>query len=258
MRANLSQLSEDLDKLISEGELLYLRMHLDLGLLDQKTTAQTKDMKLPNFKENYEKWYSTSMQVVKHLLPDRYDDFLKQYKNEKRKETDWLTYTVSDYLIGVVVTRGVHTVVDTKAGLPKFEQQLNILKSARERFGRAIFDIRQILQADLFDDELDAARELLKKGFARAAGALAGVVVERHLSQVCENHKTNVTKKNPTINDYNEALKEAETIDVPTWRFIQHLGDLRNLCSHKKDREPKPDEVEELIDGTSKLTKTVY
>ena len=45
-----------------------------------------------------------------------------------------------------------------------------------------MFDIRQLVQADLFDSELDAADELGKKKFTRAAGALAGVVLERHLS----------------------------------------------------------------------------
>lgn len=37
------------------------------------------------------------MQVVRQLLPDRYEDFVRQYKNDKRKETDSLTYTISDF-----------------------------------------------------------------------------------------------------------------------------------------------------------------
>lgn len=47
-------------------------------------------------------------------------------------------------------------------------------------------------------------------------------------------------------------------IEVSIWRSIQRLGDIRNLCGHNKDREPLKDEVEELIYGTDKLTKTVY
>ena len=56
----------------------------------------------------------------------------------------------------------------------------------------------------------------------------------------------------------NDALKEGGVIDIPQWRFIQRLGDLRNLCDHNKDREPTKDEVAELIDGVDKLTKTVF
>ena len=35
--------------------------------------------------------------------------------------------------------------------------------------------------------------------------------------------------------------------DIINWRFIQHLGDIRNFCDHKKQREPLKEEIEELI-----------
>ena len=140
----------------------------------------------------------------------------------------------------------------------RFWNQLLILESAETRFDSSLFEIKQLVQADLFDSELDAARELNKKGFTRGAGAIAGVVLEGHLLQVCENHNIKIKKKNPTINDYNELLKKNHVIDIPTWRFIQHLADLRNLCNHKKERAPIKEEIEELIDGVEKTTKTVF
>ncbi len=120
-----------------------------------------------------------------------------------------------------------------------------------------MFDIRQLVQADLFDSELDAAEELAKHKFTRAAGALAGVVLERHLGQVCENHKLKISKKNPTIGDLNDALKN-EVIDVPEWRSIQHLADIRNLCDHGRATEPTMEQVNELIQGVKKITKTLF
>jgi hypothetical protein len=62
----------------------------------------------------------------------------------------------------------------------------------------------------------------------------------------------------PTISDFNELLKGGDVIDLVMWRFIQHLGDIRNLCDHGKDREPTKDEVLELIDGVDKVIKTVF
>jgi hypothetical protein len=47
-----------------------------------------------------------------------------------------------------------------------------------------------------------------------------------------------LTKKEPTISDLNDALKGANVIDTPDWRFIQNLADLRNLCDHNKTTEP--------------------
>lgn len=85
---------------------------------------------------------------------------------------------------------------------------------------------------------------------------LAGVVLEEHLQRICLSHQIRVTKKNPTIADLNDLLKTT-VIDVPTWRFIQRLGDIRNYCGHRKERDPTKDEVQELIDGVEKIIKTV-
>ncbi len=198
------------------------------------------------------------MEVIRQILPSRYDDFKLLYRDDKRKECDYLTYTMSDYMIGVKRTRGNKVIVSPKAAFLKFTQQLNILEAAERRFESSLFEIKQLLQADIFDSEIDTARELLKNGYTRAAGAVAGVVLEKHIGQVSQNHNVVIKSKNPSISDYNDALKEAQIIDVPAWRFIQHLADLRNLCDHKKQREPKPEEIEDLINGVDKISKTVF
>jgi hypothetical protein len=87
---------------------------------------------------------------------------------------------------------------------------------------------------------------------------LAGVVLERHLAQVCDNHSIKIAKKAPGISDLNDALKEANVIDVPQWRFVQHLADIRNLCDHNKKAEPTPEQVDELLAGVMKITKTLF
>ena len=122
----------------------------------------------------------------------------------------------------------------------------------------SLFDIRQLVQADLFDSELDAAKELARNNFTRASGALAGVVLERHLKQVCDNHGIKVTKKTPAVSDLNNALKDGDVIDVPQWRFIQHLADIRNLCDHSKETDPTAAQVDDLVAGVMKITKTLY
>ena len=113
------------------------------------------------------------------------------------------------------------------------------------------------MQADLFDSEIDAARELLKNKFLRAAGAIAGVVLEKHLHQVCDDHGVKITKKNPSISDLNELLKANAIIDIPQWRHIALLGDIRNLCDHNKQKEPTAQQINDLIDGTDKVLKTI-
>jgi hypothetical protein len=146
--------------------------------------------------------------------------------------------------------------VDLTAAISLLEQQIAIVKSVKRRFDSSLFDIKQLVQADLFDSELDAARELLKNKFTRGAGAIAGVVLEGHLKQVCDNH--NLPKKSGTISVLNEVLKAADVIELSQSRHIQFLGDLRNKCSHRNATEPTAEEIGELIDGAAKVIKTIF
>ncbi len=70
-------------------------------------------------------------------------------------------------------------------------------------------------------------------------------MLERHLSRVCENHAIKISKKAPTLADFNDALKAGGVAEVPQWRFIHHLADIRNLCDHEKKQEPSAEQVED-------------
>jgi len=227
----------------------------------EKSKVEEFKTKLPDFSKQYQGWYSESLAVVKFLLPDRLGDFVKLYQKPKsRKDIQYSNYVIEDYLQGLTVTRGLvgETLVSPKAAIPQFQQQLGILKSAERRFQSSLFEIKQLLQADLFDSELEAARELNKKGFARGAGAMAGVVLESHLTQVCQNHNIKITKKHPAISDLNDLLKANDVVELATWRLIQRLADLRNKCDHKKKTDPTQGEIDELIEGVGKMTKTIF
>jgi len=234
--SNLEKYKKDIDNLIKIGEEL-------LSILK-------KSRNLNQFRKEYEIWYSESLSLVKVVLPDRVKDFEKYYYQKGEKcLRNYISYRdpLSDFSEDKIEATEV-----------LFENQLGIVKAAKKRFESSLFDLRQLVQADLFDSELDGARELNKKGFMRGAGAIAGVVLEKHLAQVCGNHSIKITKKNPSINDLNQLLKDNDIIEIPTWRFIQHLADLRNLCDHNKKREPTKEEIEELISGVEKITKNIF
>jgi hypothetical protein len=211
------------------------------------------------FSQTYQRWYSEALAMLSVLLPDRVDDFKAYYKLPRPpKELDISSYTISDYLKGTqVIQGGQRVLVDRKAAQTPMEQQSEIVNAAMSRFDSSLFDIRGVVQADLFDNKLDAADELNKHGFARGAGAIAGVVLEGHLATVCKNHSISITKKKPTLSDYYEALKAANVIDQQTWRFIQHLGDIRNACDHK-GKDPTRDDVAALVAGVRKISKTTF
>jgi hypothetical protein len=213
----------------------------------------TKKRSLEKFRQKYEIWYTKSQSVVKIILPDRLDDF-KRYYSSKEKTHDTLLKAIN-YTKGMFEELSMPNQV--AIAVPLFENQLNILKACSTRFSSRLYDIEKVLQADLFDSELDAASELLTKGFTRAAGAIAGVVLEKHLAEVCKEYKITVSRKHPTISDFNESLKSNGIIEIKDWRRIQHLADLRNLCDHNKSKEPSKDDIDDLINGVKALQKTL-
>lgn len=267
--SNLEKYRKDLDALITEGAVV------SISLYKQAYGAQYRDIVLKGhggneakakkefdsikpFVEAYHHWYSEALLLVKQLLPDRLADFVRLYERPKvRKEMSHDSYRIEDACQGLAGTLRGQVTVDAKTAVNLLEQQVAIVESIKRRFESSLFDIKQLVQADLFDSELGAARELLKNKFTRGAGAVAGVVLEGHLGQVCENHGVKLAKKNPTISDYNQALKDANVIETAQWRFHQHLGDIRNKCDHSKTDEPTVDEVKDLIDGVAKVIKTV-
>ena len=134
---------------------------------------------------------------------------------------------------------------------------MQILTSLSSRIDHVLADVRGGLLAELEDRELKAAANLVPVNL-RAAGALAGVVLERHLQRVAENHGIALKKKDPTISDLNDPLKDKGAFPLPVWRKIQLLADLRNLCVHNKGVDPKKDQVTELIDGVNTIVKSVF
>lgn len=135
-------------------------------------------------------------------------------------------------------------------------QQSDILHAVPDHIRYSAIDLELQAYATLMDDEISAAQILAKQGFLRPAGALAGVILERHLKNLLRKHDPPITfRANATLSTLNDLCKD-KVYDVPVWRRIQHLADLRNLCAHEKDREPTKDEVGELLVGVSGILRT--
>jgi hypothetical protein len=249
MLSNIEKYKKDIKNLIKNGEIILKEMK--------------DDESLNQLRQKYELWYSESYAVIKIVLPDRISDFSKMYYDDKKKAG---LITHFQYVLSKAFYPDFDYLLSTRIVPPKeidisksvFDSQLGILKACSKRFESSLFDIKQLLKADIFDSELDVSSELNKKGFSRGAGAVAGVVLEGYLLQIVSNHNILTKKKNPTINDLNQLLKDNDIIEIHTWRYIQHLADLRNLCDHKKSNEPKKEEIEELINGITKISKSLF
>jgi len=243
--SNLDRVIKELGVLRDEGSAL-----LDSG--------QKDDLALGDFGPLYERWYTKALAAVTQVAPERLPEFKEAYRHETRKRISYETYTIADFLLGLRVSRDGEPVFDTtQAFAVKLLRQIGIVCACVDLSSSVLRDIRSSLRSEILDDDVNAARALFRAGHLRSAGVVCGVVLEAHLQAVCERRSIRIAKKDPGIGDLNELLKAGCAYDIPTWRLIQRLADIRNLCGHKKDREPKADEVEDLISGTDKIIKCV-
>ena len=192
-----------------------------------------------NFRYEYQRWYTRALRVVNVLAPDRYAEFKSFYEiDPKRKTLGYGTYVIQDYLRNVAPNRQTHPDFSVHEQVVLcFLNQLTIFRSLLDRTDSVLASIDGQLLSELQDAELETARQLININI-RASGSLSGVVIENHLQKVAKNHGITIRKKNPTISDLNDPLKNEGVLDTPTWRKIAYLADIRNICSHKKDVEP--------------------
>lgn len=211
-----------------------------IELLSLGTQVVPATAPLPvNANATYQKWYSAARVIIAKNQPDRLSEFDGLYS---RKDSS----AIKDYL--------------GKPNIEKKQQfrlmdlintQFEILAAVPEHLKYSLFDIELTAYSILMDDELGAAKYLLKNGFLRSAGALAGVILERHLKNLLRKHTPPIKyREKATLGPLNDLCKD-EIYDVAVWRNVQHLADLRNLCDHDKEREPTKEEVTVLIDGVS-------
>jgi len=262
MQSNIERYKKDIEELIQQGAQLGASMMVQCGGENYETVLNRIGREalenLPSFNRHYQSWYSESKGLIKQLLPDRLSDFTRLYEKPKGRAiivSD--NYSIEDFIQGNQRLLEGKVVAGRRDAINLFHQQLSILEAVRRRFESSLLEIRQLVQADLFDSELGAARELLKNKYFRSAGALAGVVLERHLADVCQIRAFPIAKSKPTIATLNDKLKEENVIDIATWRFVQHLADIRNACDHARTSEPSSEQISDLISGVERITKTV-
>lgn len=258
---NLSKYNKDY------GDLCDLGIYLQFGFMyenredirftdsyNELSDKQKAAGKKFGFSMFYNGWYNEALRLIKQLMPERLEDFIHCYSTVKKKD---MTVTIENYLVSASFRSKDNTVHGAPMAYAKFNQQLMIVLSLKNCFESSLMNIKELLQADVFNSELDGAKELHKNGFYRAAGALCGVILEKHFAGVVASHCIKMKSKVPGISDYNEKLKDEGVIDNKTYLLVQRLGTIRNLCDHNKKQEPKKDDIDDLINGTDKVLHEV-
>lgn len=110
-----------------------------------------------------------------------------------------------------------------------------------------LITLKQLVQAEVFDDELEQAKELFNSGYSTAAAVIAGVVLETTIRDLCNNNGIPTAKKKLEV--MNADLVKAGVYNVLEQKKITVLADIRNKAAHGKSGEFTTDDVEKMIDS---------
>ena len=119
-----------------------------------------------------------------------------------------------------------------------------IFLAAKEDFeGGFMTSVRQLVQAEVFDTELDQARELLKGGYASAAAVIAGVVLETSMRNLCKDAGIEPA----SLNKMNADLTKAGVYNLLIQKRITAMADIRNSAAHGHPDQFSPADVTDMI-----------
>ena len=88
----------------------------------------------------------------------------------------------------------------------KMKRSLGILKAAYEDYlAGALFDVRRLIEAELFDDFLDQAEHLSSAGYYQVGAVVPGCVLEDGLRKLCTQNQIAIPAK-PKLDSMNAEL----------------------------------------------------
>jgi hypothetical protein len=134
----------------------------------------------------------------------------------------------------------------------EIKQGKGVLLAVYEDFKNGYtWTLRERVHAEVFDEYLDMASQLVSDGYATAGAVIAGSTLEEHLRKLCQKnniatHDQGKAKKVASLND--ELLKQSIHLQGE-WRSVQSWFDIRNDAAHNTQTKYTKQEIEQMIDG---------
>lgn len=128
--------------------------------------------------------------------------------------------------------------------LATLERLRAIFLAAKEDYeGGFLKETRLLIQAEVFDSELEQAQSLLKAGYKSPAAVVAGVVLETSIRELCDQHSLTYGK----LDRMNSELAKAGVYNKLQQKRITALADIRNSAAHGKPEEFNEQDVQDMI-----------
>ncbi len=125
-----------------------------------------------------------------------------------------------------------------------------VFGAAKEDFeGGYLASVRNLVQAEVFDTELEQAKELLSTGYHPAAAVIAGVVLETTLRQLCSVKQLPIGK----LDKMNADLAKAGQYNSLVQKRITSIAAIRNSAAHGDHSAFSRNDVAAMIDEVARL-----
>jgi hypothetical protein len=208
------------------------------------------------FEVGYQRWYTRALPLMKQLAADRYEEFQAYYDADPRRAlVEPSNYAVQDYLRGEKLA-GANA--DQKRETARcISSQLAIFKAVADRLEWQALDTEEQVGRTLQLATLETARELIRAS-ERAAGALAGTVLQSYLLGLAASHKLKLKRSSPPTRELADDLKTAGILTVPVWSQATWIAEIRERCLKPEGEAPTKLQVRDLIDGTHWLITNVF
>ncbi|WP_151745044.1 HEPN domain-containing protein [Acinetobacter calcoaceticus] len=128
----------------------------------------------------------------------------------------------------------------------RLRQLIPILNAAYDDLKNGfLITFKQIVQAEVFDSELEQAKSLLESGYKNAAAVIAGVVLETAIKELCLNNGIDIERKRLT--QLSDDLAKSGVYNKLQQKQITALADIRNNAAHGNYDEFTKEDVERMI-----------
>ena len=126
-------------------------------------------------------------------------------------------------------------------------QILGILMAAKNDYEHGyLFDVKKLIEADIFVDFLDQAETLLNGGYHIPAASLAGAVLEDTLRKICDHRNIEYSDKT-NINSLNMLLVKDGAYNKLIQKEITAKADIRNNADHGNFDQFNPSDVKDMV-----------
>lgn len=196
----------------------------------------------------------TGIQLVSSF---KYDDFYGNSSDEPEErfrafvtgalaDISRIAGEKSDYYQSIPLDKLSSPLADPRFDTPIATSVLGALEALHNAVDKGyLTSLESRLCANIHDDFLAQANELLNAGYHVAAMVLAGGVLENHLHKLVTARGFTYSGRG-SLSKYNDKLKNT-VYPQTTWRRIQSILDVRNNAAHGNTGDVKVDDVRDAL-----------